>query len=450
IIGDMAETMALVLPRTESPSDKPLHLWMADLYGMSDTTEAKKKEFITNAWSVLDTPSIWVFNKLLTGGFRIGVTKSLMTQALAIATGQEPTTIAFHLEGDWTPLNITWSELLDFDNQSSDISKPYPFYLSYPLPEGDIAGINAQEWIAEYKWDGIRGQLIHRNNQVFLWSRGEELITEQFPEFDALSELKKEFVIDGEIVAWANDLPMDFQKLQSRINRKEPGKKILHDIPARFIAYDIMEYDGKDIRKLPFEERRKMLESLHTALPNETIHLSEILPFSDIHQLQSYRDDSRSLHAEGLMLKRKSGYYHEGRTSGDMWKWKSDPYTIDAVMIYAQRGQGRSANLFSDFTFALWEGDQLIPFAKANEGLTDVEMAEITAFVISNTIEKFGPVSSVRPELVFELAFEGIATSKRHKSGVTVRYPRIIRWRRDKLATDADTLEGLKNLLSTE
>jgi len=448
IIGDLAETISLILPEYNiNPSSKPLYEWIEEMMALKKADEEEKQIFIINAWKSMDRPSIWVFNKLVTGGFRVGVAKNIIIKALSIVTNLDSTKIAYHLTGNWTPLKSTWSELFNFQDDTTDHSKPYPFYLTHALSDENMNEINPEAWVAEWKWDGIRVQLIKRKEEIFLWSRGEELITEKFPEFQILTNIPDDFVLDGEIVAWKLEKPMDFQKLQTRIGRKNPGKKIMNDIPVKFISYDLLEVNGVDIRLKSFEERRILLEKIYESCTGEVLKLSPLIHFESIEMLKEVRNESKRYQTEGLMLKRKTGIYHSGRKTGDMWKWKVDPFTIDAVLIYAQRGHGRRANLFSDFTFALWDGDHLLPFAKAYSGLSDSEMKEITIFVRNNTIETFGPVCSVNPKLVFELAFEGISNSTRHKSGITVRFPRISRWRKDKNPNDADTLSRIKELL---
>ncbi len=447
IIGDLAETIALILPISESTYDIKLHECIALIQSLKSKTEEEKKEITLDLWRHLDDAQIWIFNKLITGGFRIGVSKNIVILSLSQALNVDKNTIAHHLMGDWSPNKTSWTTLFNFDEESAETSKPYPFYLAHSISENDLQSLVAEEWTAEWKWDGIRGQLIRRNGETFLWSRGEELITEKFPEFEKIDLHGHDFVIDGEIIAWKNDKPLDFQSLQTRIGRKNITKKILQDTPVKIIAYDILELDKKDIRKCPFVERRDLLEKIVTVEHGSNIILSPQLDFKDTQTLADWREKSREVGAEGLMLKKKDGVYHTGRKSGEMWKWKVNPYTIDAVLIYAQRGHGRRASLFSDFTFALWEGDKLVPFAKAYSGLTDEEMKEITNFVKNNTIQTFGPVTSVKIDLVFELAFEGVALSSRHKAGVAVRFPRILRWRKDKKVEEANQLDDLKKLL---
>jgi DNA ligase-1 len=311
---------------------------------------------------------------------------------------------------------------------------------------------NPEEWQAEWKWDGIRGQIIKRNNQLFVWSRGEELITEKFPEYKILEQLLPEGVaIDGEVLPFRDGNILNFNVLQTRIGRKNVTKKNLDEAPAAFFAYDLLEINGKDIREQTMSDRRKKLEELilpfSTMNKNFPIHLSPVISYTSWEELKNLRMQSRSLNSEGIMLKRKTSTYQVGRRRGDWWKWKIDPLTIDAVMVYAAKGSGRRSNLYTDYTFAVRDGDKLITFAKAYSGLTDPEFAQVDSFVKRNSLEKFGPVRTVKPELVFEIAFEGIASSSRHKSGVALRFPRIHRWRKDKKVEEINTLDDLKKML---
>jgi DNA ligase-1 len=353
--------------------------------------------------------------------------------------------------GDWDPGTVDFQEMIFEENHQDQFSRPYPFYLAYALdsePE-DLGTID--HWIAEWKWDGIRGQIINRNNNLYVWSRGEELITDKFPEFSRiLDQTESDYVLDGEIICYKDGAVMPFNILQKRIGRKNVSKKMMGENPAVMIAYDILEYKGEDLRELPMYERRILLESLCEDLKETgVVLLSELVEANSWEGLKDFRYKSREKGAEGLMLKKKDSAYRVGRKRGDWWKWKVDPMTVDAVMIYAQRGHGRRANLYTDFTFAVYDEDgKLVPFAKAYSGLTDKEFNEITRWVRKNTIERFGPVCMVEPSLVFELAFEGIAESKRHKSGIALRFPRIKRWRKDKPIEDIDTLATLKEYLS--
>ena len=449
IVGDLAETIALVLPEGKEQEDKDLNFWIEYLINLRGKEEEAIKAAILEAWSILPKEERFIFNKLITGGWRIGVSQKLITKALAKFLDTDEASIAHRLMGDWTPSNTTFNRLLLEDHASDQLSKPYPFYLAYALDlEFDDLGLE-EEWIAERKWDGIRGQLIKRNGELFLWSRGEELITDKFPEYQALLDIEADnFVLDGEIMPY-KDGPLSFNQLQTRIGRKNVSKKILESTPVKLIAYDLLELGGIDLRDRSMEERRSLLEGLYEEELEKSgvVLLSELVEFETWEDLVEERSMSRALKCEGLMLKKKDSPYQSGRKRGDWWKWKVDPMTIDAIMLYAQRGHGRRANLYTDYTFAVWDGETLVPFAKAYSGLTDKEFREITQWVKKNTKERFGPVASVHPVQVFEVAFEGINASKRHKSGLAVRFPRIHRWRKDKPAHEAGTLEELRKLI---
>lgn len=448
VVGDLSETISLILPRNNSSSSKSLSYWIEQLISLRDKEENEKKNFILSVWSQLDQKQKWVFNKLITGGFRIGISKNLVIRALAEATNQEPTEIAHRIMGNWDPSTTVYQKLILEKDKEESLSQPYPFYLAYPLEDQCEMLGKPSDWIAEWKWDGIRSQLIKRGGQWFLWSRGEDLITDKFPELAQLKEfLPDGVVIDGELVCYNELGIMSFSVLQTRIGRKNVSKKSLKEAPAVIIAYDLLEYEGIDWRKEPLEERRTKLQSIIDQVGSPKLLYSEEVHFKTWEELTGYRDQSRNYDAEGLMLKCRSSAYKVGRKRGDWWKWKVDPYSIDAVLIYAQKGHGRRADIYSDYTFAVWDEDQLVPFAKAYSGLTDKEMMEVTRFVKANTVERFGPLRTVTPTLVFEIHFEGIAPSSRHKSGVAVRFPRIRRWRTDKKPEEANTLADLKSLL---
>ena len=448
IVGDLAETIALFLPPASSDTDKGLSHWIAFLQGLTKMDEPARKTAVLSAWDALDTTQRFLFNKLITGGFRVGISQKLMTRALAQATGKDEAELALRLMGNWTPDTITYDALITADMPSADLSRPYPFYLAYGLEEAPETLGDADAWRAEWKWDGIRGQLIVRDRTHFVWSRGEELMTDRFPELArAVDFLPDGTVLDGEILAW-DGAPMPFNALQKRIGRKTVPKSLLRDAPVILYAYDLLEDRGTDIRELGFDARRARLEELLKGLPNEAaVQLSPRLTFQSWVDLAAKREGAREARAEGVMLKQAHSPYRIGRKKGDWWKWKLDPLTIDAVMIYAQQGHGRRANLFTDFTFAVWNGNDLVPFTKAYSGLTDDEFRKITAWVRKNTVQRFGPVRQVTPEHVFEIAFEGIHESPRHKSGVALRFPRMSRWRQDKPLQEANTLDDLKDML---
>jgi len=448
IVGDLSETISLVLPAKKFESDESLAYWINFIRSLEALEVNIKKEKILWAWERLDDTERFVFNKLITGSFRIGVSQQLIVKALVKYTGIKQNILAHRLIGNWSPDDISLEKLIHEDTGKADQSKPYPFYLAYALDNEPESLGNIDEWVAERKWDGIRGQIIARNNELYVWTRGEELVTDKYPEYHILKNLLPDgTVLDGEILPFMNGQPMSFQFLQTRIGRKILSAKILKDVPVVFIAYDILEWHGHDVREENFEERRAKLEQLCRETNNPVLMLSPIVPFNSWDDLLHERSRSREFLSEGIMLKRKSSVYRDGRRRGDWWKWKIDALTIDAVMIYAMRGHGRRSNLYTDYTFAVWDNGQLVPFAKAYSGLTDEEINKVDYWVKQNTIERFGPVRSVKPELVFEIAFEGIQKSTRHKSGIALRFPRIHRWRKDKPASEANTLDDLKLLM---
>ena len=450
-VGDLAETIALLLPPPATKAGShPLHYWLDGLLKLDKASEEEKAGFVRNAWDQMEYRERFVFNKLITGGFRIGVSQSMIVNALAKTYNIVPATVSHLISGNWDPQQITMAALLNEESSTIDDSKPYPFFLAYALEGGPETLGDPEEWQAEWKWDGIRGQVIKRNGQLFIWSRGEELITDKFPEITALLDfLPDGCAIDGEILAYdlATERPLPFQALQTRIGRKNLTKKQLQEAPVIFHSYDLLEFDKQDLRLLPLQDRRALLEKLVNTVNQPALKLSPAIAFTAWAELTALREQSRNNGSEGLMLKKLNSVYQTGRRRGDWWKWKIDPYTVDAVMIYAQKGHGRRSNLYTDYTFAVKNGDQLVPFAKAYSGLTDKEIAEVDNWVKRNSLEKFGPVRTVKPELVFEIAFEGIGLSSRHKSGIAVRFPRIHRWRKDKPVEEINTLDDLKKLV---
>ncbi len=455
-VGDLGETIALLLPETENVNaeEKTLSYYLEHFISILKESDEVKKAFILDSWNQMDRNEKFVFNKLITGGFRIGVSQTIMVKALAKTKAVSPSVIAHRISGNWDPATTTADDLLSESSSTIDHSKPYPFYLSYAV-EGEPAALgDINEWTAEWKWDGIRGQIIKRNNELFVWSRGEELVTEKFPEYDGFaSTLPDGLVLDGEIICLDTSAvdgsikPLPFSVLQTRISRKNISKKQLTEAPVGFIAYDILEFEGKDLREEAFINRRKLLEEMVESFNHPLLLISPTLQVDDWKELHTERATSREKGSEGLMLKRNNSPYLSGRKKGDWWKWKIDALTIDAVMIYAQKGHGRRSNLYTDYTFAVKDGDKLVSFAKAYSGLTDKEFAQVDSFVKRNSMEKFGPVRTVKPELVFEIAFEGIAASNRHKSGVALRFPRMSRWRKDKKVDEINTLDDLKEML---
>lgn len=450
-VGDLAETISLLLPDAKETSDLPLHRWLDErILPLARQSETEQQRNITNAWRELAGTERYVFNKLITGGFRVGVSQQLVVRAVARAAGLDEGVIAHRLTGTWTPNAAFFLALVASETKDADISRPYPFFLAYPL-ESELETLGASsEWQAEWKWDGIRSQAIRRNGQTFIWSRGEELVTERFPEISgAVDYLPDGTVIDGEIMPWRDGGPLPFAQLQRRIGRKTLGARILADVPVVLIAYDLLELNGRDLREEPLAARRGALDIVVADARSPAIMQSPVIPLDSWSDAQAAYARAREMNAEGLMLKRRDAPYGVGRRKGGWWKWKVQPYSVDAVMIYAQAGHGRRASLHTDYTFAVWDDGTLVPFAKAYTGLTDVEIRELDAWIRRNTLEKFGPVRAVKPEHVFELGFEGIQVSTRHRSGVAVRFPRILKWRTDKRPEDADTIATLRGLMDT-
>lgn len=445
-VGDLSETLALLLPPPQRPDELgSLSHWIGVLQGLAGMPEPEQQEAIIAAWDRMSAGERFVWHKLLGGSFRVGVSRELVIRALSRVSGVPGAVIAHRIMGDWEPTPDFFQEVVaEQESGTAPLSKPYPFCLAHPL-EGDPESLgDIRDWQAEWKWDGIRAQLIRRAGETFLWSRGEDMIHEAFPEVAALGDLLPDgTVIDGEILAW-NGAPMPFAQLQRRINRKVVGKKLLVDVPCTLVAFDLLEFNGEDWRMKPLAERRRQLESL------AGLTISPVVTADSWEALQNKRGDSRSMFAEGLMLKKLDSDYTPGRKRGAWWKWKIAPFTVDAVLIYAARGTGKRASLYTDYTFGVWHEGALIPFAKAYSGLDDAEIRQVDSFVRRNAIEKFGPVRTVKPELVFEIAFEGIQLSTRHKSGIATRFPRILRWRKDKSAEEADTLENVKRLLEVK
>ena len=450
-VGDLSETIALILPPPEKETDLKLHEWINALQELTGKTDGEKKTFILESWNSLDTAQRFIFNKLISGNFRIGVSHKMLVNALAKQSDTDSNRIMHSIMGKWKPDEVTYKELVEGFHVNTDNSWPYPFCLAYALEITPDQLGDPADWQAEWKWDGIRGQIVKRNGELFIWSRGEELVTEQFPELHFLKEeLEDGTVLDGEILSVKDGNVQAFSILQQRLNRKTINKSQLNDAPIGFFTYDLLEYRGTDLRAQSLKERRILLESTLLNLKTSGIVLaSPVVSYDSWEQLAAIRQKSRENNSEGLMLKKLDSPYHTGRKRGDWWKWKINPYTVDTVMIYAQKGNGRRANFFTDYTFAVRDGENLITVAKAYSGLTDKEIKEVDTFVKKNAIEKFGPVRTVKPELVFEIAFEGIAESKRHKAGLALRFPRIARWRKDKIAAEINTLDDLRQLLQS-
>ncbi len=462
IVGDSSETIARILP---SPNPKlnakvksgelDTKYWVNFLQSMKDKSIAERHQMMQLAWSQLDEEERFMLHKLLARSFRIGVSRLTVANALEKVSPLDKATILHRLSGNWHPDDIGFEELIMTETSNDNISQPYPFALAYQLSDemtsGKLGG--EDEWQAEWKWDGIRAQIIIRDHEIFIWTRGEELVTERFPELHKLVDIFPQgTVIDGEIVVITDGQLQSFNSLQPRVGRKKPDPKDLTKHPVQIILYDLLEFNGQDIRQRDQQARRQLLEQLftnHTQDLHGIASISELINFSSWEELAQIRETSRTKQAEGIMLKKLDSKYHVGRKKGEWYKWKVDPFTLDCVLIYAQRGSGRRANLYTDYTFALRDDEgNLVPITKAYSGLTDVEITELDNWIRKNTVEQFGPVRSVKPELVFEIAFEGIQESSRHKSGLAVRFPRILRQRQDKTISEADDVAAAKRLLA--
>lgn len=451
-VGDLAETLALVVPEGQANLDDSLTHWIVNrLHPIRTMSEADQRDAVIEIWKQTQSPIRFAVMKLITGAFRVGVSKRLVTRAISEMAEIPVDVVSHRLMGNWEPNADSYQRLIDPTVQDLRVSQPYPFCLAHPVdPEtGPMSLGDASEFVAEWKWDGIRGQVIRRQGQCFIWSRGEELMENRWPEIEsAAAQLADGTVIDGEILASnSGGEVLPFAQLQRRIARKKIGKRLLAEVPVVFHAFDLIEFEGQDLRSQPFSERRDRLDAVMSRIDHPHLRLSQLIDGRAWDQWQVIRETSRERHAEGLMLKRKDASYEAGRVRGTWWKWKVEPMTIDAVLIYAQKGHGRRSGLFTDYTFALWDDGALVPFAKAYSGLDNADIRKVDQFIRKNTQESFGPVRSVTPELVMELAFEGLQRSSRHKSGVATRFPRIARWRHDKKPSDANTLGDLLEML---
>lgn len=446
-VGDGSETMALLRGPIEHPEEPPMlgQFIQEELLTLKKLSPEEIRERLFTWWSIYDEEVLFLIHKCFSGNLRMGVSKNLLIQAIAKVAGIDKETMSFRLMGDYEPTPESYLKLLSHEVDVENISKPYPYFLASPVENPEEMFEDWEHWCVEWKWDGIRVQVIKRAGEVFLWSRGEELINDSFP--DVLKEamnLPDGTVIDGELLPMLDGNVLSFANLQTRLNRKKVSKKDLESTPVSVMAYDILEWKGRDIRNLTLRERRKILELINV------FPLSELVHVEGIQEAKELRLESRDRGVEGFMLKRWDSFYQTGRKRGDWWKWKIDPLTIDCVLLYAQPGTGRRSSLFTDYTLAVWKDKELVPVTKAYSGLTDEELSSMDNWIKRNTVEKFGPVRSVKPQHVFEIAFEGIQKSTRHKAGVALRFPRILRWRKDKKPEDADTLDNVKKLLNEE
>ena len=449
-VGDLAETITLLMDADTSgePDPRALHQWIDEqLLCLRDDDEVTQRDRVVAAWRALPPDQCFLFNKLLTGGLRVGVSQTLVERALAEATALPRTVIAGRLTGQWQPDEAFYRGLFEPASHDEDASRPYPFFLAHPLEESAATLGAVDDWLVEWKWDGIRAQMLVHRDDVILWSRGEEVITAQFPELrEAAVSLPAGTTLDGEIVAWRDGQVQPFFQLQRRLGRKRVGRQLLREAPVAYIAFDQLEAEDTDYRDRPQWQRRESLAATIDTTADERLMLSPLVAARDWQELDSQRAAARENRVEGLMIKHREAAYGVGRRKGAWWKWKIEPLTVDAVLIYAQPGHGRRANLYTDYTFGVWHGDELIPLTKAYSGLNDSEIRRLDHWIRRHTRERYGPVRAVEPAQVFELAFEGIQPSSRHKSGLALRFPRIARWREDLGSHDADTLAQAREL----
>ena len=463
-VGDSAEVISLLLQdkllETEIKEDISLdQLVNKILPNLSKLDENQKKSTIKILWERIPRDNQLIFNKILTGTFRIGVSKGLITKAISKMIGIDESIILHRLMGNFEPIEKTYIFLINKTLEQKELTyKPYPFQLANTFDKNIKETTLTNQFQFESKWDGIRSQIIKRSNNISIWTRGEELVNKTFPELiNIISDFKNDFVVDGEILIWDENknCPKDFALLQKRLGRKSPSKKIQKDLPVAFIAYDILEINGKDIRSKILSERRNILEEkfLNSISEDKTniskkIKITKLLQLNNWEEVEKAKDSARNINTEGLVIKNKYSEYIPGRKKGNWWKYKIDPMQLDGVLIYARPGSGKRADLYTDYSFAIWENNKLVKFANAYSGLNNEEIRELDKWIRKNTLERYGPVRSVKPELVFEISFDNIQISKRHKSGIALRFPRITKWRKDKNIMDADNLENAMSLIS--
>jgi len=462
-VGDSAEVIALLL------QDKILEKNIKDDISLNELIneilpklkkldENKKKLYIKSLWEKISKDNQLIFNKILTGTFRIGVSKGLVVKAISNMTGVDESIILHRLMGELEPIEETYMFLINQKLEQKELDyKPYPFQLANTFDERIKETISVDKYQFESKWDGIRSQIIKRSNNISIWTRGEELVNKTFPELiKIISHFKNDFVLDGEILIWDENKnrPKNFSLLQKRLGRKSPSLKIQKDLPVVFMAYDILEINGKDIRSKILSERRNILEKSFSNLISEDKSIIGKIKITKLHQISNWIDleevknSARKSNTEGLVIKDKQSEYVPGRKKGNWWKYKIDPMQLDGILIYARPGSGKRADLYTDYSFGIWEDNKLVKFANAYSGLNNEEIRELDKWIRRNTLEKFGPVRSVKPELVFEISFDNIQISKRHKSGIALRFPRITKWRRDKNIMEADNLENALKMIS--
>lgn len=444
--GDLIETLSLILPEKETDSHRTLSGWMDFVNTINLTDESEMKEKIIKAWKDLDHSEKYVFNKLITGSLRSGLKDKVLIKALSEFFNIEPNIIARRLKSEWHPDKISFKELFSGDDPNDVISKPYAFFTEEVMEtESEELGLPG-DWLAEWKFTGIRVQIIFRQGDIFIWTEDEDLITDKFPEFENLKNILPEgTVFEGVLLCYGNGKPLPLTYLKTRTGRKNINRKTMIEFPVVFIAYDILEYNGNDIRHKVLAERKEIISNIKSQISNsELLKFSQEINFKDWEELRKMRAKSGDFKAKGILLKKKISV-RLPECKDKFLIWKPEPLSIDTVLIYAMKGE--RTDLFTEYTFGIWDEGKLVSIAKVNSGLTEVEIREVSEFVKNNTLEKFGPVRTVKPELVFEIAFESISESKRHKSGLVLHLPGITRWKKDKKIEEVFILENLKKLI---
>ena len=444
--GDLVETISLILPEKETESERTFSEWMEFIEKVNRADEDKRKEKIIEAWKSLDHSEKYVFNKLITGSLRSGVNDKVIIKALSELLNIEINAISRRIKSEWNPDKISFKELFSGDDPNDVISKPYPFFTEEVMvTEPEQLGA-AVEWLAEWKFTGIRVQIIYRQGVIFIWTKDEDLVTDKFPEFENLKNILPEgIVLDGVLLCYGNGKPLPLSYLKTRTGRKNINRKTMTEFPVVFIVYDILEHEGNDIRNKSLSDREEIISNFKFLITNnDLIKFSQEIKFENWEELRKIRERSGELMAEGILLKRKVTE-HLNDSKKKFLIWKPEPIYIDAVLMYAMKGE--RTDLFTEYTFGVWDERKLVSIAKANSGLTEDEIKEVSEFIKNNTIEKFGPVRTVKPELVFEIAFESISESKRHKSGVVLHFPRIKNWKGGKNIEEVGNIKNLKEML---
>jgi len=440
-LGDNSETISLLFPNKPSSLAHDLKAVCERIQQLKSEPIDVKKDWIIDVWSKSSRDDIYTFNKLLGGGIRIGASKKNVLKALSRTVHLDVDILEQRLLGTWEPTKIAYDALVNPDDIAGKGTCPYPFFLASPIQDVDATLMPFSDWQIEPKWDGIRAQLVHRQEGTQLWSRGNDLISDQFPDIlDSASELPYG-VYDGEVLAWGADGPQPFADLQKRLNRKKVTRQLLASIPCIMMLYDCLEFEGVDVREQALHERCKKIRDLRPPF-----YTSNPLTLNGVSALNDYVKNARNNRVEGVIIKRLSSAYKSGRVRGDWWKLKVDPLLLDVVIMYAQKGKGIRSGLFTDYTFGVWDNNQLVPIGKAYSGLTNDEIKQVHQILNNHLTDRFGPVRGVSPCVVLEVAFDSIQESPRHKSGLALRFPRINRLRLDKPVEEANSLEDARAL----